>query len=100
MTQPFDISHLTSPLLPSLPRRGWERWKALYFSSILVISGALFAQNQIEVIKGAERISIALPPLGGAAGNDATAILTRDLERSGWFRVVASGGDYSVQGSA
>jgi len=74
--------------------------KSSCLGNILLMSGALFAQDQIEVVKPGDKISIALPPLGGTTGNDATSILTRDLERSGWFRVAASGGNYSIHGSA
>jgi len=74
--------------------------KAFYFSIMAVISSALFAQDQIEIVKPGGKISIAVSPLSGAAGTEATSILSSDLERSGWFKVVASGGAWSVQGSA
>ncbi|MDD2707674.1 MAG: biopolymer transporter Tol [Verrucomicrobiae bacterium] len=45
-------------------------------------------------------IPISVPILSGASGSEATAILTKDLERSGWFKVVSSGGEYKVEGSA
>ncbi len=64
------------------------------------MTSALFAQDQIEIIKPGDKISIAVPSLSGASGTEATSILSSDLERSGWFKVVASGGAYSVKGTA
>ncbi len=54
----------------------------------------------VEVVKPGDTISIRVPVLSGATGAEATRILTSDLERSGWFRVVATAGEYVVQGSA
>jgi len=56
-------------------------------------------EYQIEVIKQ-DVIAIRLPPLGGSEGAEATRILTQDLEQSGLFRIVASGGDHGIEGSA
>ncbi len=61
---------------------------------------AIHAAHKVEVIKSGDTISIRLPVLDGASGAEATKILSSDLERSGWFKVVATEGDYFLQGTA
>lgn len=73
----------------------------IFFSLLFpLITWLIPAQAQVEVVKPGDVIQITVPVLGGASGTEATSILTKDLERSGWFRVVASGGEYKVEGSA
>jgi len=68
--------------------------------SFLLVWQTFASAYEVDVVKPGDIISIRLPALEGAAGSDATKILTHDLERSGWFRIVSSGGDYSIQGTA
>jgi TolB protein len=58
------------------------------------------AQHRIDIVKPGDVIEIRLPVLKGAAGAEATRILTSDLQRSGWFKIVATGGEYAIEGSA
>jgi TolB protein len=67
---------------------------------LLALAAAPLGAYDVEVVKPGDVIAIRVAMLGGASGAEATKILTSDLERSGWFKVVASGGDYAVEGSA
>ncbi len=67
---------------------------------LTLLAVPLFAAYDVEVVKPGDVIAIRVAVLGGASGAEATKILTSDLERSGWFKVVGSGGDFAVEGSA
>jgi TolB protein len=60
----------------------------------------LFAQYDVEVIRAGDVIPIQIAAFDGASGKDAVKILSNDLERSGWFKIVESGGQYIVRGTA
>src|SRR5437879_5625037 len=75
----------------------FSQFTTLLFSSAIFISSA--TAYDIEISKG-EKFSIRLPTLQGASGAEATKILTKDLEQSGWFKVDSNSGDYSIQGAA
>lgn len=77
-----------------------HRWTAAALVLVAGCHGSVLCA-QVKVPKTAdEAIPIRLPVLAGASGTEATRILTSDLEKSGWFKIVGSGGDYSIQGSA
>lgn len=61
---------------------------------------SLFAAHDVEVIKPGDVIAIRVGTFGGPSGAEAAKILAADLDRSGWFKVVGSGGEYAVEGSA
>lgn len=84
-----------SLLAPHAPR---STLLAATFAVLATVAMPLFAQ--VEVIKPGDVIAIRVGMLGGASGTEATKILTSDLDRSGWFKVVGSGGDFAVEGSA
>ncbi len=84
------------------PRPMLHASHALRFAAMLVLAlpFAPLSAYDVEVVKPGDVIAIRVAVLGGASGAEATKILTSDLERSGWFKVVGSGGDFAVEGSA
>ncbi len=59
------------------------------------------SSHAVEIdITGKDVITIRIPALGGASGAEATKILSNDLARSGWFKIVDKDGEYTVTGSA
>lgn len=74
----------------------------IFFALLWVIipSASPAAGLKVDVIREGDSLAIQIPPLDGASGNEATKILRNDLENSGWFRVVESGGDYVLRGTA
>ncbi|MCC7519310.1 MAG: PD40 domain-containing protein [Verrucomicrobiae bacterium] len=69
-------------------------------AAFFFLAAASLRAYDVEVVKPGDVITLRVAPFGGAAGAEATKILTADLERSGWFKIVGSGGDYAVEGSA
>jgi TolB protein len=76
------------------------RIKTLLLLILTLFTSHLFAQYEVEVIREGTVIPIQVAAFEGASGKDAVKILSNDLERSGWFKVVESGGQYIVRGTA
>lgn len=77
------------------------RWITIA-AGVAAAGGAVFAQDVVVAKSGGEKSTIDWAAFGSpasGAGATAVSVAKADLDRSGWFRVVAGAGEFRVSGS-